>query len=480
MKKLYFLLIFFFPALGFAQKWVDTTYSIQTVRDIQYGTATDFAGTPRSLDLDISYPIGDTTPLCGRPLIVIVHGGAWLVGDKADIVPVKMREDFAKRGYTSASVNYRLGQFNTNNPVNCNVSTLFNVPWNCLNMTDSSEWYRANHRGIQDVKGAIRYLVNNASTYDIDPSNVFITGESAGGFIAMGAGFLDDTTEVLTNLTGLYPDAPSPNTIYESPCIQATGYATDIASMDLSRPDLGSYEGLLNSPTNTSYKIKGVGNFFGAVFNNIFHSTNNTPPALYLYHQPCDLIVPHNYNRVFSGYQNCFMGFPTSCGYIINRPLVHGSYKIKAMLDTMINNSLVTPDYLFDNTNNQWNCLQQTNTSQVCHAIDNYWLRTSNMASFFATKIDTCQSVGIDKLSTQSLSINVYPNPTTSTFNITFDKEYSSVNLNLLNHLGQRQISQVYNNVKNIMIPIRGFTPGVYYLSLEIKEQFYYKKIIIN
>ena len=65
-----------------AQPWVDTTFSIQSEFDITYGTATTFAGYEDTLKLDVSYPIDDVSPGCGRPLMVIVHGGGWFDGDK--------------------------------------------------------------------------------------------------------------------------------------------------------------------------------------------------------------------------------------------------------------------------------------------------------------------------------------------------------------------------------------------------------------
>ena len=119
-----------------------------------------------------------------------------------------------------------------------------------------------------------------------------MVGESAGGFIAMGVGFLDDASEVQDSLSGLLPDAPVPNDLYEAACIQGYGLADDIDSMQLNRPDLGSYEGTLSFPLAELYTIRAVGNFYGGAFNNIFQSFSEDTPALYLYHQPCDLIVP--------------------------------------------------------------------------------------------------------------------------------------------------------------------------------------------
>jgi len=190
MKKIIgAIFILMFNPSAFSQVWVDTTYEISSVWDVSYGVSTDFKGSDYILEMDMSVPTNDLPPDCGRPLMIIVHGGAWYSGDKADAYPRRLREDFAKRGYVSASVNYRLGLFNTNRNINCNLGG-----WNCWNMTDTAEWYRANYRAIQDVRGAIRYLVNNQARYHINTDNIFLTGESAGGFVVVGVGFIYDTS----------------------------------------------------------------------------------------------------------------------------------------------------------------------------------------------------------------------------------------------------------------------------------------------
>jgi hypothetical protein len=89
--------------LIFGQTWIDTLYSIQTQTDISYGIQTDFAGASQDLKLDISYPVGDVSPACGRPLLVMIHGGGWFAGDKSDGYAKRIREDFTKRGYTATN-----------------------------------------------------------------------------------------------------------------------------------------------------------------------------------------------------------------------------------------------------------------------------------------------------------------------------------------------------------------------------------------
>lgn len=477
MKALFPLLFLFLSGLAFSQQWVDTVYTIQTENNLFYGTAHGFAGATDSLFLDLSYPTDDTVSACGRPLLVMVHGGAWIAGDKAEGYSLRIREDFAKRGYTTAAVSYRLGQIHTNQYINCNVPL-----WNCYNMTDSSEWYRAYYRGIQDVHGAVRYLINHSEDYQIDPNNVFIVGESAGGFIAMGVGFLDQDAEVLTDLVAEYPAAPTPNQLYESPCIQTLNLANNIAAMDLARPGLGNYEGTLNLPLSEPYHLRAVGNFYGGVFNNIFMTNAAAaPPALYLYHQPCDLIVPYRSSRLLAGYVDCLLGFPTNCGYIVNRPIVYGSLGIKQMIDTMEVNGVATPEYLFDNTTNNWNCLQQaSNPSMSCHAMDNYWLRTNNMAAYFAEYIAACTVAATTTMEDLSSWVSIYPNPASHTTTIAFKEAQPSVTLVITNVLGQIHHRQTQQNCKMITLDVEGWQPGYYQLLFEVGKQRISRKLIVN
>ena len=110
--------------------------------------------------------------------------------------------------------------FQTNSQVNCNISA-FGIPWNCLNMQDTAEWFRGYYRGMQDAKGAIRFLVNHAAEYQIDPSNVYLVGESAGGFIALATAFLDDPAEKPTQCGKLTNVLPPSVEILSPPSVAA-------------------------------------------------------------------------------------------------------------------------------------------------------------------------------------------------------------------------------------------------------------------
>ena len=462
-----------------AQDYISAKYLIKSDLNISYGSATDVAGNVRDLKMDISYPTNAPDKNCGKPIMIVVHGGAFMSGDKGEASLVTLREEFAKRGYITASVNYRLGVLHTDKLVNCNVSSL-GASWNCLNVQDSSEWYRAYYRGIQDVHGAIRYLVNNRTTYKPDANNVFVVGQSAGGFIALGVGFTDDSTEVMSSLSGSMADAKPPHRIYETDCIVSRGLDTSIELMGLERAKLGSYRGVLNQPQLNNYTIRGVGNFYGGVFNDIMESHSTVTPVLYTYHQPNDLIVPIGYSRVYAGFNACAMQFPFNCQGIINRPLMFGSQGIVDLINQAKSNGKEVPEFQFDKTNNNANCAMQiANPSTTGHAFDNYTLRRTNMAKYFATAIDTCQLNGI-QVKGRALRISISPNPihvgeglhVQGTFTTGSSIEVFDIDGTVVTQM----TIEKRRSHKSIQV---GNTPGVYFVRITDGNQMVTKRVVV-
>jgi acetyl esterase/lipase len=454
------------------QNYIDTVYTIQSDFDLSFDTAVDFAGNTRVLNMDISYPTNDSPSECGRPLLVVIHGGAWIAGDKSEINVSRIKTDFAKRGYTAASVNYRLGQFQTSSAINCNTQP-FGLEWNCFNMGDTSEWYRAYYRGIQDVNSAIRYLVNNDSIYDIDAQQIFIVGESAGGFIAMGVGYIDNASEVQQSQIMSLSAIAAPNTIYESSCIQGYGLDTAIASMDFSRPSLGGYVDGGNYPLQGSYTIKGVGNIFGGVFNNIFSTTTGVPPALYLFHQPNDLIVPFNSQKVFAGYNACMINFPFNCGTIVNRPFISGSNGVKQMIDDLASQGQTVPLYMTDFTNNTSPC---STTPSHGHAYDNFWLRTNNMATFFAPMVTPCELGQNNK--ENPFPFILYPNPVNGN-RISIKGDYLGSEVIRITDLNGKLLNiSVENGIGECILSVDNLAPGHYIVSIQQNGYTYRSRFI--
>ena len=169
-------------------------YGIVTTREVEYGRATglwtsypyDNSGNygrivmgkledlirneqeEQSLRLDIYAPDDGGNRL--RPLLVMIHEGAFFSGDKADDASMRWCERFASCGYVAVSVNYRLG-------------------FNLL----SSSVPEAAYCALQDVNAALRYLLAHGADYRIDPDEIFLAGCSAGAILALNTAFLTDS-----------------------------------------------------------------------------------------------------------------------------------------------------------------------------------------------------------------------------------------------------------------------------------------------
>jgi acetyl esterase/lipase len=119
----------------------------RVVGDIQYFTGGE--ADPDFHTLDLYLPDGESD----LPLIFFVHGGSWRTGDKSQEGRVSFIDLFLSRGMAVASINYRLYP-GVKHPAQ-----------------------------IQDVARAFSWIYQNAAQYGIDPDNLFIAGQSAGGHL---------------------------------------------------------------------------------------------------------------------------------------------------------------------------------------------------------------------------------------------------------------------------------------------------------
>jgi hypothetical protein len=307
------------------------------------------------------------------------------------------------------------------------------------------------------------------------PANIFVIGESAGAFIALGVGYLDDENEKPVSCYAI-ADANAPHSSYYAPCIQNASYSIPIANMDLSRPDLGSINGSLN-PTTNPYQIKGIGSFYGAIFMDMFTlKTMLNVPALYMFHQPNDLIVPIGFDPLFKGFNTCAAN--TGCVSIQDRPYSYGSQAINQLVTNLSIPTNHKPTIQLEVTTNSADCLAQVlNPATGGHQFDSFWLRTQNLATFFASKIDAdgCESLSVDDL--DHSKITIYPNPTNNMVNITIPESMVGQTITVMNALGQVLHTQIVSNT-SFNLNLSNFAKGVYYIQLTSKSGVITKNII--
>lgn len=134
----------------------DTSWVLNKELDVKYGTVSE------SQVMDIYYPNEDLKE--SYPTLVYIHGGAFKFCDKKGNILDEVLNGL-NRGYVVVSINYRLSP-----------EAIFPA-------------------AVEDCKLAIRFLKANAKQYHIDPENLCVWGESAGGNLASMVGVTSDVTD---------------------------------------------------------------------------------------------------------------------------------------------------------------------------------------------------------------------------------------------------------------------------------------------
>jgi len=136
--------------------------------DIAYATASS------AQQLDIYLPEEGDGPF---PVILNIHGGGWIGGDKVFAQVTSMLEGL-KRGYAVVAINYRL--------------------------SGEAIWPAQ----INDCKAAIRWVRTNADQYKLDPDKIAAWGSSAGGHLSALVGTSGDV-KALEDLSQGNPEESS-------------------------------------------------------------------------------------------------------------------------------------------------------------------------------------------------------------------------------------------------------------------------------
>jgi len=147
--------------------WTHSPYSNEPyITTLSKGLVKAF-NDPELLDLklDVYYPKTDLFK--NRPLVMLIHGGAFYIGSKESACEATLATSLAKRGYLVASIDYRLG---------------FKLMPSDIELSA--------YRAIQDANAALRFLAHNAKGLGIDPTQMYIGGTSAGAVASLNTAFM--------------------------------------------------------------------------------------------------------------------------------------------------------------------------------------------------------------------------------------------------------------------------------------------------
>lgn len=212
----------------------------------------DYAGTdnPRQ-KLDLLLPQDQTdTP---RPVIVYIHGGAWLGGDKrhASNHLSRLLKVTGSPRYAFASIGYRL--------------------------SGEAIWPAQ----IHDCKAGIRWIRANAEKYNLDPDRIAVWGPSAGGHLVAMLGTSGDDKAMEGDV------GPHTTTSSRVTCVANFFGPTDFLQMGGSHNDADSPESRLVGGAIQEH-VEEV-----ATANPITYVSKDDPPFLTV-HGTQDRLVPYS------------------------------------------------------------------------------------------------------------------------------------------------------------------------------------------
>ena len=164
----------------------------RVVPDVTYGLANNW-----ETKLDLYLPRGADGP---TPALLYIHGGGWVGGTKEGNVLRLL--PWLEMGWAVANIEYRLGE---------------------VSLAPAA---------VEDCLCALRWVMRNAEDYNIDPSRIVVTGNSAGGHLAL-------TTGMIPASAGLDRQCPGRETLSVAAIINWYGI-TDVGDL-LDGPNMKTY-----------------------------------------------------------------------------------------------------------------------------------------------------------------------------------------------------------------------------------------------
>lgn len=193
------------------------------------------------LRLDVYTPRGSAGPV---PTFIYFHGGGWVAGSKEGNVLRLM--PYLEQGWAAVNVQYRLGD---------------------VSLAPAA---------VEDCLCALRWIIRNADEYGFDADRLVVSGNSAGGHLAL-------TTGMLPASSGLDRQCPGGEQLRVAAIVNWYGI-TDVAD-------------LLDGPNQKSYAVQWLGSQPDRVaiaerVSPLTYVASGLPPIISI-HGDADPVVPY-------------------------------------------------------------------------------------------------------------------------------------------------------------------------------------------
>lgn len=242
----------------------ESTYSVIVEEDINYANGLAHDGmTTNTIEmpqlLDVYYPDNNST---NRPVFMFIHGGGFTGGTKTKPEIIEMANYFASRGWFFASIDYRTASDFTGT----NFTGIAPQEWidfTIQNATTPADGRTsiAMYAAQRDAKAALRWIVANSNTYNLNTDFITVGGASAGGITTIALG--------ISNQEDFRDEIP----IADDPTLSTTNQ-------------------------NESYVVRSMIDFWGSnvkldLFNSVYgmERYDNNDPELFIAHGTADSTV---------------------------------------------------------------------------------------------------------------------------------------------------------------------------------------------
>jgi para-nitrobenzyl esterase len=162
-------------------RYLNDIFTDTSMTTLQYGSNISYS-VNKQLFLDLVQPKTDT--LSRRPLIIWAYGGAFLDGNGTRKDMRTLCDVYAKKGYVTSTIDYRLYSFATSG------------------FPDSVKITNVIIQAAQDMKAAVRYFKKtvreDGNPYRIDTSNIIVGGISSGAIMSLIVAQMDSIDPIPT------------------------------------------------------------------------------------------------------------------------------------------------------------------------------------------------------------------------------------------------------------------------------------------
>lgn len=123
-----------------------------------------------------------------QPALIFAFGGGFKVGERMSLPYVPYFEFFARQGYSVYSIDYRLGLKVIPDEYKTSPAAFKPLLGSAIDLA------------VEDMFRATKYIVDNATDLNVDPTHIYISGSSAGAITSLQAEYYVANRHQLTSI----------------------------------------------------------------------------------------------------------------------------------------------------------------------------------------------------------------------------------------------------------------------------------------